>query len=449
MQRDLRHFLAELERRGLLQRITTPVEPRFELSAVAKGLEKKRKAMLFETVSGYQLPVATNLLGSREMLSVALGTPLDSITQQFAQRLGTPIPPVVVPDGPVHDLVKTGEDASLSLLPIVTHAELDAGPFITAGLIVAKDPETGLRNVSINRMMFKDLRTLGCRMMSPQHLGVIQDKAERVGRPLEIAVSIGNHPCEMICGATSVAFGQDEYAIAGGLRGEPLELVKCVTVDLEVPATAEIVLEGEIVPGVREDEGPFGDFMQNYVPVMKNHVFRLKAITHRRDPIYQTIQASSLEDIHLLAVSREALVYKAVHAMGAKVRAVSLVPSILACAISIEKRFEGEPKNIAAAAFGSYSWLKYCIVVDHDVNVFDVEDVWWALASRSNAADGLLCISNALGFPRDSAGIHKGKLGIDATMPFGYPEEFERKRVPGEEGLDLARYIKEGAASGY
>lgn len=443
VQRDLRHYLKQLDERGLLQRVTVPVDPRFELSAVAKKVEKTRRAVLFESVGGTGIPVATNLLGSREMLSAALDAPLDRITHEFARRMENRLPATVVPDGPVHEVVRTGDDADLSALPMVTHAELDAGPFITAGVIVAKDIDTGLRNVSINRMMFKDAHSLGCRMMPPQHLGLIQEKAEKAGRNLEIAVSIGNHPCETICGATSVGFGEDEYAIAGGLRGEPLELVKCVTVDLEVPATAEIVLEGEILCGVREDEGPFGDFMQNYVPVMQNHVFRLKAITHRRDPIYQTIQASSLEDVHLLAVSREARLYHAVQQTGADVRAVSLVPTILAAAISIKKRFEGEPKNVVAAAFGSYSWLKYCIVVDHDVNVFDIEDVWWALASRSDAANGLLAISNALGFPRDSAGIHKGKLGIDATMPFGYPEEFERKRVPGEEGLDLSRYIKE------
>ena len=443
MQRDLRHFLSQLDERELLQRVAVPVNPRFELSAVAKMVEKRGRALLFESVSGSTVSVATNVLGSRKMLSIALETPVDRINEVFAHRMYSPIAPTMVAKGPVQDVVMEGDDAGMEFLPIVTHAEMDAGPFITAGVIVAKDPETGLRNVSINRMMFKDTRTLGCRMMPPQHLGLIQEKAEKRGIPLEIAVSIGNHPCEMIAAATSLAFGDDEYAVAGGLRGEPLELARCVSVDLEVPARAEIVLEGEIVPGQLEDEGPFGDFMQNYVPVMKNHVFRLKAVTHRNDPIYQTIQASSLEDVHLLAVSREAHVYRAVVETGAIVRGVSLVPSILACAISIEKRFSGEPKNVAAAAFGSYSWLKYCIVVDHDVDVFDIEDVWWALASRSDAANGLLSISNALGFPRDSAGIHKGKLGIDATAPLGYPEEFERKRVPGADNLDLTRYIKE------
>jgi len=443
MQQDLRHFLGLLEAESLLQHVAVTVAPRFELPAVAKNVERQRRALVFESVAGSSLPVVTNLLGSRRMLSLALGVPLEGITQSFAERAGAPIPPRTVSDGLVHEVVLEGDRADLSMLPIVTHAELDAGPFVTAGVIVARDPDTGRRNVSVNRMMYKDPRTLGCRMMPPQHLGIIQEKAERSGKPLEIAVVIGNHPCETICGSTTLAFGDDEFAMAGGLRGEALDLVQCVSVDLQVPASAEIVLEGEILPGIREPEGPFGDFMQNYVPVMDNHVFRLRALTHRHDPIYQTIQAGSIEDIHLLAVSREAKVYEAVRWMGARVRAVSLVPSILACAISIEKQFEGEPKNVAAAAFGAYSWLKYCVIVDHDVDVFNTDDVWWALASRSDAAHGLLPIAGALGFPRDSAGIHRSKLGIDATAPFGFPEEFERKLVPGADGLDLSRYLKE------
>ena len=165
----------------------------------------------------------------------------------------------------------------------------------------AKDPETGQRNVSINRMQYKGKTKLGIRMMPPQHLGVIQEKSEKKGKDLEVAVAIGNHPFEILVAATTVAYGMDEFTLSSALRKEPLELVKCETVDLEVPATAEIVLEGVVRAGIREDEGPFGDFMQYYIPVMANHVFEVKAITHRKDAIYQTIQASSLEDIHLLA----------------------------------------------------------------------------------------------------------------------------------------------------
>jgi len=227
---------------------------------------------------------------------------------------------------------------------------------------------------------------------------------------------------------------------AEALRKEPLEVVRGETVDLEVPAGAEFVLEGEVLAGVREAEGPFGDFMQYYVPVMENHVLRVKAITHRNEAIYQTIQASSIEDTHLLALSREARVYEAVSKV-ADIRAVCLVPTILGCTISIRKRFEGEPKNVAAAAFGAYSWLKCCVVVDHDVDVFDMNDVWWAMATRNRPDQGLLLMTHALGFPRDPYNLHRSKLGIDATAPLNQWDEFERKAVPGADDIRLEDYL--------
>jgi UbiD family decarboxylase len=289
-------------------------------------------------------------------------------------------------------------------------------------------------------MQLKGRDKLGIRMMPPQHLGVIHEKSEKLGKNLEVAVAIGNHPYEILSAATSFDFGVDEFTISGALHEEPLRLVKCETVDLEVPAYAEIVIEGEVLAGVREPEGPYGDFMQFYVPVMNNHVIKVKAITHRRDPIYQTIQASSLEDTHILGLSREGIVYEAVSKV-ADVKAICLVPTILNCMISIRKRFEGEPKNVAAAAFGAYSWLKYCVVVDHDVNVFDINDVWWAMATRSRTDKALLSMEETLGFPRDPFHIHQSKLGIDATAPLNQWEEFERKQVPGEDAIRLEDFI--------
>ena len=441
MQEDLRMFLDRLERADLLQRVTKEVDPRFELSAVAKKVERLGKAMIFEKVKGYDLSVATNVFGSRAMLAMIFDTEPENAVREFMRRSEQRVEPVRVADAPCKEVVKLGDDANLDELPLVTHCEKDAAPYVTAGIIVTKDPETGRRNVSINRMMYKNAHTLACRMMPPQHLGLIQAKAEANGQPLEIAVAIGNHPMENLVASTTLAFGDDEFALAGALRQHPLEVVRCETVDLEVPATSEIVIEGDIVPNLREAEGPFGDLWQFYVPVMDNHVFRVRAITHRKNPVWQTIQASSLEDVHLLALSREAKVMRAVEATGARIRAVSLVPVISSVAISIEKQFEGEPKNVAAAAFGAYSWLKYAVVVDHDVDVFDISDVWWAMATRSNVETGLLQMNNALGFPRDPFGIHRGKLGIDATAPLNEWQEFERKRVPGVDTLSLQDYL--------
>lgn len=441
MQEDLRTFIGKLEEADLLARITREVDPRFELSAVAKGVERLGKAMVFENIKGYDLPVVTNVFGSRSQLALIFGTTPEDVVREYMKRGEDRIEPIVVDGGPCKEVVRLGQEASIDELPLVTHCEKDAGPYVTAGIIVAKDPDTGVRNVSINRMMYKNAHSLACRMMPPQHLGIIQAKAEDRNEPLEIAVAIGNHPIENLVASTTLAYGDDEFALAGALRKKPLELVRCETVDLEVPASSEIVLEGEIVPNLREDEGPFGDLMQYYVPVMQNHVFRLRAITHRKNPMWQTIQAGSLEDVHLLALSREATVMRAVEQSGARAKAVSLVPVIMSAIVSIEKQSEGEAKNVAAAAFGSYSWLKYCVVVDHDVDVFDMNDVWWAMATRSDVGTGLLQMQDALGFPRDQFRIHQSKLGIDATAPLGQWQEFERKRVPGYGALNLQDYL--------
>ncbi|MBW1666664.1 MAG: UbiD family decarboxylase [Deltaproteobacteria bacterium] len=440
MQKDLRSCLQLLETSDLLLRVKKEVNPRFEIPALMKKAEKQGKAILFESVKRPGFRVTNNICGSRKAFALFFETSPEKIVQEWIRRVNHPIKPEVCSSGPVKETIKKGSEVDLSELPIVTHCAKDAGPYITAGIVVAKDPETGTRNVSINRMQYKGKNKLGIRMMPPQHLGLIREKWEKKGKPLEIAVAIGSHPFDILAAATTVAYGTDEFTISSSLRKEPLQLVKCEAVDLEVPAFAEIVLEGEVLPEVWEPEGPFGDFMQYYVPVMDNNVFIVKALTHRKDPIYQTIQAGSLEDTHYLALSREARLYQAVSQV-ADIQALSLVPTILGCAISIRKRFEGEPKNVAAAAFGAYSWLKYCVVVDHDVNVFDINDVWWAMATRSRPDRGLLIMENALGFPRDPFHIHTSKLGIDATAPLNQWEEFERKTVPGADDIHLEDYL--------
>ncbi|MBW1675887.1 MAG: UbiD family decarboxylase [Deltaproteobacteria bacterium] len=440
MQRDLRSCVELFKSEDRLLLVEREVDPKFELPAVMKAAEGLGKVILFKKVKGSGFPVINNLFGSRDMLALLFETTREHVVNEWIERLKNPIEPRLISAGPVKEVVKQGVEVNLEELPMVTHCSKDAGPYITAGVVVAKDPDTGIRNVSVNRMQYKGKARLGIRMMPPQHLGIIHDKCERKGKPLEIAVAIGNHPFDVLAAATTVSYGVDEFSISSALRKEPVLLVKCETVDLEVPATAEIVLEGEVLAGIREPEGPFGDFMEYYVPVMENHVFKVKTITHRKDAIYQTIQASSQEDIHLLALSREATVYEAVSKV-ADVRAVCLAPTIMSCMISIRKRFEGEAKNVAAAAFGAYSWLKYCVVVDHDVNVFDVNDVWWAMATRSRPATGLLLIENALGFPRDPFKIHQSKLGIDATAPLNQWGEFERKVVPGLDAIRLDEYL--------
>jgi 2,5-furandicarboxylate decarboxylase 1 len=437
MQADLRSFLALLQEHGKLIRLTRPVDPRTQLAELIFLAERRRQAVLFEAVTSAGVPCVANVIGDREMLGLALGVRPEDILPTYRARSQQPIPPVIVRQAPVQEVVRRGAEIDLGRLPLAIHSEKDAGPYITAGLVIARNPTTGQRNVSFNRMMLRGPSEVGIRMMPPQHLGQIYDLATRDGQPLEIAVVLGNHPAELIAGATSLPFGEDEFGLAGALRGEPLEMVKCQAVDLEVPAHAEIVLEGEVLPAVAEPEGPYGDFMQFYIPVMNNRVARFHTLTHRQSPIYQTMHAGAAEDTLLLALSREALLFEATAASGADVRQVSLLPTILAAAISIRKRFEGEPKQLLAAAFGRYRWLKFCVVVDEDVDVHDPADVWWAIATRSRLGTGLLHLTDSAGFPRDPFGLHSAKLGIDATIPLGSWSEHERKRPPSHGTLQL------------
>jgi 2,5-furandicarboxylate decarboxylase 1 len=443
MTKDLRSFLDLAAAHGHLLRLTRPVDAATQAGALLYELERRAAVGLFETITGRDGRLVGNLLGRRDLLALAMGVQPDDFALAFADRLQKRIPPQPVQGPPpVHEVVLEGEDADLTRLPLIVHATRDAGAYVTAGIVMAHDPRTGRRNVSINRMQLKGPRKMGIRMMPPQQLGIIQSHAEAVAEPLPIVVAIGNFPLDLLAAATTLPFGDDELELAGALRGEPVPMAHAVSVDLDVPACAELVLEGYVEPGVREPEGPFGDFLEFYVPVMDNHVFRLTAITHRKDPILQAIHAGSREDVNLLGISREAQVRAAAAGTGARVRGVRLLPTILGCAISIEQRYQGEAKNVGMAALGAYRWLKYCIVVDHDVNVDELDDVWWAVTTRSNPTDAISVIARTGGFPRDPFGVHGSKALIDATIPLGEWTEFERKVAPGADTVRLQDFLQ-------
>ena len=441
MARDLRSFLELLDARGLLARIDREVDPATEASRLMRELELRGLAGLFTRVRGAHASLAYNLIGSRETLALALDVDEAQIRNRFRAALAHRLEPIVVDDAPVQEVVEQGEQADLRRLPLVTHSEKDAGAYVTAGAVVTSDPVTGRRNVSINRMMLVGARETGIRMMPPQQLGVIQANAEATGRDLEVAVAVGLHPLDTLAAGTSLPAGEDEFALAGGLHGEPMRLVRGVTVALDVPADAEIVIEGVIPAGVREPEGPFGDFLQFYVPEMANHRLRVTAITHRRDPIYQTMVAGSREDVQLLGLSREADVVAAIERTGADLVDARLGPTILGCAVSIRQRYPGEAKNVGLTALGAYPWLKYCIVVDHDVDVQDLDDVWWAVTTRSSPEQAIRTIADAPAFPRDAHGIHSSRAIVDATIPFGEWAHYERRTPPGGAALDLDEWI--------
>lgn len=429
MQAGIREFIKQCEEQDLVTRVKESV-PLMDVPRLMKEVELQGKLLIVENPEGFDTPIFYNVVGNQQLMATAFNCEKEDVIRKFIKGSEDLIEPQLVSTGPVQEKVLTGDDVDLTKLPMIVHSKKDGGRYISAGVVVAKDPEIGVSNLSFNRMQLKGKNKLGIRMMPSNDLGILQQKYEDKNKPMEVAVILGSHPFELIAAASSPRYEVDEYAMASGLRGEALELVKCKTVDLEVPANAEIVIEGEVLPGVKEAEGPFGDFMGYYVPVMDNHIFRVKAITMRKDSMFHTMKAGSIEDSQLLGISREAGILKAVEATGVTVHALTLSPMIFNLAISIEKRFDGEAKNIIAAAFGAYNWLKFCVVVDSDVDVFDKNDVWWAMGTRCRPETGTLLITDAFGLGRDPYKLHQSKLGIDCTIPLEAKEEFERISIP-------------------
>lgn len=431
MIKDLREYLALLDEHGWLDHVTEKTDL-MAIPGVMKAQEKKGRTVLFENIDGYDYPLVNNLFGSREFLAEVFGCPVDEVARIFAERSSGRIQPVMTDNAPVQEIVCRGDEIDIWQFPFIVHGAKDAGRYITAGMVIAKDPETGVRNCSFNRMQLKGPAKTGFRMSPTQDLESYYKRSKALGKPLEIAVAIGNHPLDLLAAACGPARDVDELDIAGSLRGEPVPLAKCVSVDLEVPANAELVLEGYISIDEMEEEGPFGDFMEFYVPVMQNHIFHITALTMRKKPILQAISAGSKDDVTLLATPREAQLYKVFHDMNIDVRGINLAicNNYLTGAVSIRKVIENEPTNIIMAAFGSFKFMKNFIVVDQDVDVYDPKDLFWAISTRLRAERGVMVVPNAMGFGRDEHGIHTAKMGIDATAPLGCWDEFERVTAP-------------------
>lgn len=430
MFKDIRGYFELLERHGFLDRRIDEVE----LDAIPRQLveqEKRGNAVIFENIKGYRYPLFNNVFGKRDFLATVFGCPIEKVVDVFGERMERRIAPVLIEDAPVQEVVLANGGFDIRDFPFIVHSARDAGRYITGGMIIAKDPETGVRNCSFNRLQLKGANKTGLRMSPTQDLEAYYRKAVALGKPLEIAVVIGSHPMCLLAAACGPPRDVDELEIAGALREEPIELVKCKTIDLEVPAYAEVVLEGYIKPGELEEEGPFGDFMEFYIEVMKNHVFHINCLTMRHDPMIQVIRAGSTDDVTLLGSPREAQIKKQLTSMNIDVSAINIMicGNYLTCAVAIRKQIDFEAKNALMAAFGSFKFLKNCIIVDHDVNVFDPADIFWALSTRLRAEQGLLVVPNAVGFGRDKYGIHTTKLGIDATVPLDAWAEFERVTI--------------------
>lgn len=405
-------------------RITDTVQPRFDITALTLELEKLSDppALLFEKIAGHDMPVLTNLFASRRRLALAMAVEEADLPQELDRRLNSFISPVMAEDADFEIESYPGSD--LNMLPIQTHLPEDGGPYITGGMLVARDPDTGRPTAGYHRLMYKGGNRLGVSLHSRRKLWDYFLRSEKLGRPLPCAIVTGVHPLIYLGSISFPPPQRDKFELMGGLFGEPLRLRQCKTIDLLVPAYSDILIEGEILNGVREDEGPFGEFTGYVSARSTRNVFVAKSIFIKEGAIYQDICPGLTRD-HLLAASilREIAIKAQVQRVVREVKAVHVPRSGcggFSCYISIKKTAEGQPKQALLAAMSVDHYLKTVIMVDDDIDVFDEAQVLWALNTRMRADRNIFVLPDAMGTLLDPSASDEAlvaKLGIDATKP--------------------------------
>ncbi|HVJ49948.1 UbiD family decarboxylase [Desulfitobacterium sp.] len=430
MQQDLRSFMAQVEQGNSQEvvHIYEEIKPEYEISTLMMELEKAQRypMVVFHNVKGHQIPVVTNVLAPRQRLAQGLGVAPEDLAAEFSRRINQRFEPRVIEEAPFQENVFFGEAANLYDLPILTHFPIDAGPYITAGLVVAKDPETGVETAGYHRMQLKGKDKLGISFHSRQRLWEYFRRAEERGQSLEAAIVLGIHPNISMGSMALVPYHLGKFGAMGGLFGAPLDVARCRSIDLCVPAYAEIVIEGEVLAGVREPEGPFAEFTNYACYRSTENVFKVKGIQYRTKPYFQDITPGiSSEHITIVGVQREGDVLNALNRTLPNVKNVHAPASacgLFHCYISMKKIAEGQAAQAIFTAFSVDHNLKCVIVVDEDVDVFDERQVLWAVATRLQADKGVMIIPQHMGMgvtldPSSDEFSRSSKMGIDATKP--------------------------------
>jgi 2,5-furandicarboxylate decarboxylase 1 len=450
MAQDLRSFVAAYSEAypGEVVHISDPVSIEHDVMALVLEYERRRRypILLFERVTGHAITIVANVVASRRALAFALGVAERALAPEYGRRIKEHIKPVVLADPAFRNRVVTGDDLDLTSLPVPLYFPGDAGRYLTAGLLVARDPETGVETEGYHRFQLKGPKRMGVSLHSRRRMFEYQRRAEARGQALPCAIVLGVHPLVSMGSLAYPPPDVGKFEVVGGLFGEPLQVAACATIDLDVPAAAEIVIEGEIPPGIREPEGPFGEFTGYFSRRSTEHVFVARALAMRERPWFQSIGSGRAGDhITTLGLIREAEILNALARVIPNVKAVH-VPlsgtSSFTAYVSIKQGRPGEAKHAIPVALGVDHYLKLVIVVDDDIDVFDESEVLWAVATRMQPDRDLVVISGSLGALLDPSADERGvtaKLGIDATRPFGEP--FAEKLVMSPERMAWARAL--------
>ncbi len=445
-QKDLRGFLAQLERQGSLRRVTRRVSSEYEIAALLKKT-KGEIPLYFEKVDDYAVPLVAGLGGTRQTIAANLGVSPDALVERLAAAIVAPLPVTPVENAPVQQNVIMAPFAIDAHFPILRYNERDSGRFLVSGVMTATDVEGRKTYTSIRRMQY--LGGNRCCLLVTSHQMKRQIRYyENLRQPMDVAVMFGVNPAVVLASQISThCYDVDKFGVTGALLGQSMEVVRCKTIGLDVLADAEMVLEGRLYPWIKETEGPFGELGGYYGAVSEQPVVEFSAMTFRDDPIAQTILAASCEEKLPEALSREVALLAAARQTVPGVRAVHVtMPGVgrFHAVIQLEKGLPGDGKQALLAAFSADKDLKHVVAVDVDVDPFDPEEVEWAIATRVQADLDVFIIPGANGSPLEPSHLSRGvsaKMGIDATCPLGN-EAYRRTYTPGETEMNIDDYIQ-------
>jgi 2,5-furandicarboxylate decarboxylase 1 len=455
-KQSMRGFLGMVERDhpNELLRISQPVSTHLDITSMVFELEQMGRSpvVLFDKVEGHSMPVVTNIAGNRKLLAACLGVPAAELPTAFRERCQKYLPCETVAKGAWDEVVLEGDDVDLTKLPIPFHFSVDKAPYVTAGQLTARDPITGVDTTGFHRLMLAGKNKLGVSLHSRRRMFEFHKRAAERGQNLPVAITLGIHPLHYM-GSLVFAYppGVRKYEIISGLFGEPYRLATCGVQDLEVPAGAEIIIEGEILADVLEPEGPFGEFTGYASFRSTQNVFIARRVRMRRDAMFHSVASGMAQD-HILVscITREGEILNALRRNLPGVIAVH-VPhrtcGAFMAIVKMKKSSQGEPQQAIMAALGTEFYTKYVIVVDEDVDIFDMDDVMWAVATRVRAERDVVMIPHAKGAildpTSDPVEFTVTKMGIDATKPLG--REFAERLTISDEQRARVRGILKAA----
>ncbi|MBQ2654238.1 MAG: UbiD family decarboxylase [Methanobrevibacter sp.] len=402
--------------------ITDELSDEFEVAKVLRQYPKD--TVIVRNVKGFDMPVISGICNTRDKIAKSINCEVSEITEKIIEAMEKPVKVDKFTDFSDYET----SEVDLGKIPILTHYKRDGGAYITAGVVFARDPETGIQNASIHRMMVLDNKRLVIRIV-PRNLYTYFQRAQKLGQDLDIAIAIGMDPAILLASTTSIPIDYDEMDVANAFKDGNLELIKCG--DLNVPQ-ADIILEGKISVTETVAEGPFVDLTDTYDIIRDQPIINLETMHIKKDAVYHAIIPAGFEHKLLQGLPQEPRIFKAVKNAVPTVENVVLTEGgccWLHAVVSIRKQTEGDGKNAIMAALSAHPSLKHCVVVDTDVNVFDAEDVEYAISTRVKGDRDIMIVPNVRGSSLDPVAESDGtttKIGVDATKSLKTLEKFER-----------------------